>query len=168
MGFLPEVPDPHITCFEMNGETSPVAQVFLGRCHVTSLQFGKQVLQDARASGAGIAGWTARVRVSVESKASFHHSDQAGTGTHLASYPIGSDLHWDSPSLVSNGSRPALGPTQPRIQFVPWNVSSVVKRPGREADSLHIVTKSRVVQLFLPPLRLHGKVFAFLPYGNIS
>jgi hypothetical protein len=33
----------------------------------------------------------------------------------------------------SMSSRPALGPTQPPIQWVPWALSLEVKRPGREA-----------------------------------
>jgi hypothetical protein len=36
--------------------------------------------------------------------------------------------------LFITGSRPALGPTQPRIQWVPGVLSLGVKRPGREAD----------------------------------
>jgi hypothetical protein len=32
------------------------------------------------------------------------------------------------------GVRPALGPTQPPVQWVPEAPSSGVKRPGREAD----------------------------------
>jgi hypothetical protein len=39
--------------------------------------------------------------------------------------------------LFSNASRPALGPTQPSIQWVPGPVSSGVKRPGLDADYLH-------------------------------
>jgi hypothetical protein len=31
-------------------------------------------------------------------------------------------------------SRPALGPTESPIQWVPWALSLGVKRPGREAD----------------------------------
>jgi hypothetical protein len=36
--------------------------------------------------------------------------------------------------IFSTSSRPAVGPTKPPIQWVPGNLSSEVKRPGREAD----------------------------------
>jgi hypothetical protein len=36
--------------------------------------------------------------------------------------------------LFSTASRPALGPTQPPIQWVPGVLSPGVKRQGREAD----------------------------------
>jgi hypothetical protein len=36
--------------------------------------------------------------------------------------------------LFSMSSRPALGPTQPPIQWVPRALSLGVKRPGSEAD----------------------------------
>jgi hypothetical protein len=36
--------------------------------------------------------------------------------------------------LFSTASRPALGPTQPTIQWVPGAISLGVKRPGCEAD----------------------------------
>jgi hypothetical protein len=36
--------------------------------------------------------------------------------------------------LVTTVSRPALGPTQPPIQWVPGTLSLGVKRPAREAD----------------------------------
>jgi hypothetical protein len=36
--------------------------------------------------------------------------------------------------LFTIASRPALGPTQPPIQWVPGALSLGVKRPGREAD----------------------------------
>jgi hypothetical protein len=36
--------------------------------------------------------------------------------------------------LFSKSSRPALGPTQPPIQWVQWALSLRVKRLGREAD----------------------------------
>jgi hypothetical protein len=36
--------------------------------------------------------------------------------------------------LITTSSRPALGPTQPPIQWVPGTLSTAVKRPGREAD----------------------------------
>jgi hypothetical protein len=36
--------------------------------------------------------------------------------------------------LFSTSSRPALGPTEPPIQWIPWAVSPGVKRPWRETD----------------------------------
>jgi hypothetical protein len=38
--------------------------------------------------------------------------------------------------LFSTVSRPALGPTQPSIQYVPGALSLGVKLPGRETDHL--------------------------------
>jgi hypothetical protein len=38
--------------------------------------------------------------------------------------------------LFSKSSRPALGSTQPPIQWVPGALSAAVKRPGREANHL--------------------------------
>jgi hypothetical protein len=36
--------------------------------------------------------------------------------------------------LFSTHSRPALGPTQPPIEWIPGAISPGVKRPGSEAD----------------------------------
>jgi hypothetical protein len=58
--------------------------------------------------------------------------------------------------LFTTASRPALGPTQPPIQWVPG-----VKRPGLEADQSH--PSSAEVQnawsyTSTPAVRLHGMV----------
>jgi hypothetical protein len=53
--------------------------------------------------------------------------------------------------LFTTKSRPALGPTQPPIQGVPGALSLRVKRPGREADHLHLVARSRM-RGAIPPL----------------
>jgi hypothetical protein len=50
--------------------------------------------------------------------------------------------------LFSTVSRPALGPTQPPIQWVPGVLSPGVRRPGRETNHFHLV----------PRLKLHGTI----------
>jgi hypothetical protein len=58
-------------------------------------------------------------------------------------------------------SRPALGPTQPPIQWVSGALSPGVKRPGREADHSHPASaevKKTWVYTSTPPIRLHGVV----------
>jgi hypothetical protein len=58
-------------------------------------------------------------------------------------------------------SRPALGPTQPPIKWVPGALSLAVKRPGREAAHSPASSSEvkECVELFLhSPIRLHGMV----------
>jgi hypothetical protein len=60
---------------------------------------------------------------------------------------------------LSGGSRPALGPTQPPIQWVPGALSFGVKGSGREAG--HSPPYSAEVKnawSSTPPVRLHGVV----------
>jgi len=48
-------------------------------------------------------------------------------------------------SFFTPASRPALGPTQPPIQWVPGALSLGVKWPGREAIThLHLMPRSRM------------------------
>jgi hypothetical protein len=56
--------------------------------------------------------------------------------------------------LFSTSSRPALGSTQPPIQWVPGALSMGVKRPGREADhspSTSVEVKKIWIYTFTPP-----------------
>jgi hypothetical protein len=65
--------------------------------------------------------------------------------------------------LFTTASRPALGPTQPPIQWVPGAVSLGIKRPGCEAD--HTPPSSAEVKnawsyTSTLPVRLHGVVIS--------
>jgi hypothetical protein len=56
--------------------------------------------------------------------------------------------------LFSTSSRPALGSTQPPIQWVPGALSPKVKRPGREANHsppLNAEVKKMWIYTFTPP-----------------
>jgi hypothetical protein len=64
-------------------------------------------------------------------------------------------------SFFATASRPALGPTQTLIQWVPRAISPGVKRPGREGD--HSFPSSAEVKnawsyTSIPPICLHGMV----------
>jgi hypothetical protein len=60
--------------------------------------------------------------------------------------------------FFSTASRPALGPTQPHIQWVPGVLSPELERLEREADhSANLVPMTRMVELYLhSPIRLHA------------
>jgi hypothetical protein len=49
--------------------------------------------------------------------------------------------------LFTTVSTPALGSTQPPIQWAPGGLSLVVKRPWREAERLHLLPTSRITPL---------------------
>jgi hypothetical protein len=73
-------------------------------------------------------------RDSVVGIATGYELDDGGVGVRV---PVGS-------RIFSTSSRPALGPTQPPIQWLPAALSPGVKRPGREADdSPQLVPRSR-------------------------
>jgi hypothetical protein len=62
--------------------------------------------------------------------------------------------------LLAHTSRPALGPTQPPIQWEPGALTPGVKRPGREADhSRHLVPRSRTIGVLPPTLVLMAWCF---------
>jgi hypothetical protein len=63
--------------------------------------------------------------------------------------------------LFTTSSRPALGPTQPPVKWIPGTLSVGVKRPGRETD--HSPPSSAEVKnswsyIANSPIRLHGVV----------
>jgi hypothetical protein len=63
--------------------------------------------------------------------------------------------------------RPALGLTQPPIQWILVAVSPRAKLPGCEAEKLtthiHLVPRSRMVELYLnSPICLHGIVLNYI------
>jgi hypothetical protein len=65
--------------------------------------------------------------------------------------------------LLTPASRPALGPSQPPIQWVPGIFSLVIKRPGGEADRSppsSAEVKNPLSYTPTPPLRLHGVVLS--------
>jgi hypothetical protein len=65
--------------------------------------------------------------------------------------------------LLTTASRPALGPTEPPIQWVPWALSLGVKWPEREADhSLpsSVEVKNAWSYTSIQPIRLHGVVLS--------
>jgi hypothetical protein len=65
--------------------------------------------------------------------------------------------------LFTTASRPALGSTQPPVQWIPGAVSLGVKQPGRKAD--HSPPSSAEVKnawnyAYTPPIRLHDVVLS--------
>jgi len=61
--------------------------------------------------------------------------------------------------LLTTASKPALGPIQPRMQWVPRALSLGVKRPWRKDDySPPTSTKVKNARSYnsTPPIRLHG------------
>jgi hypothetical protein len=53
--------------------------------------------------------------------------------------------------VFATASRPSLGPTQPRIQWVAGDVTPGANRPGREAGHYHLVPNLRM-RGTIPPL----------------
>jgi hypothetical protein len=65
--------------------------------------------------------------------------------------------------VFTTSSRPALGPTQPPIQWVPEALSLRVKLMGREADNSppsSAKVKKASSYTSTPPIRLHGVVLS--------
>jgi hypothetical protein len=69
----------------------------------------------------------------------------------------------DRGSKFTTASRPALGPTQPHIQWVKEALSLRVKRSGREADHSppsSVEVKNAWSYNSTPPIRLNGVVLS--------
>jgi hypothetical protein len=63
--------------------------------------------------------------------------------------------------LFSIASRSALGPIQPRIQCVLGALPPGVRRQRPGANHLHLVMRSRMVELYLQfPICLHGRMLS--------
>jgi len=66
-------------------------------------------------------------------------------------------------TFFTTASRPAMGPTQPHIQWVPVALSLGVKWPGHEADHSpppSAEVKNAWICTSTPPIRLHGVVLS--------
>jgi hypothetical protein len=61
----------------------------------------------------------------------FGHLDLDGDNINMDQFPAGAMMEHFT---FATASRPALGPTQPPIQWVPGALSHGLKRPWREAD----------------------------------
>jgi hypothetical protein len=99
-----------------------------------------------------------------------HHNQLSRCSDGLWTKRPGFDSQQKQDFLFATASRPALGPTQPPIQWVPGALSLAVKRPGRdEADySPHLGPRSRIMELYRhSPIRLHGVVLNKLSSGTI-
>jgi hypothetical protein len=71
--------------------------------------------------------------------------------------------------LFTTAFRPALGPTQPPIQWLPEAVFLKVKWPGREADHSPLSSaevKNAWSYTSTPPIRLYGVVLSLKKYRN--
>jgi hypothetical protein len=71
--------------------------------------------------------------------------------------------------LFTTVSRPALGPAQPPIQWVPGAPSLGVKWPGREADhSPPSKAEVKNVRIYTstPTIRLHGAVLSYINHSD--
>jgi hypothetical protein len=74
------------------------------------------------------------------------------------------ESRWGQDFHFSMSSRPALGSTQPPIQWVPGSLSPGVKWPGREADhSLPASTEVKKTCVYIPTT-----LYVFMPQCLIS
>jgi len=71
--------------------------------------------------------------------------------------------------LFVTASRPALGPTQPPIQWIPWAFKPGVKRPGREANHSPPSSaefKNEYSYTSTPPIHLCGQLIYLYLYRH--
>jgi hypothetical protein len=64
--------------------------------------------------------------------------------------------------LFSTSSIPAVGPTQPPVQWVPVLTSLGIKRPGRKTDNFRLVPKSMAELYLHSPIYFHGVVLNYV------
>jgi hypothetical protein len=127
----------------------------------------------SRALAARLAAGSARVQTAPHLKSTTPHwpsltyHDEPNSPTQFQTEP-----HYYSPKhtiryglkaklgifLFTADSRPALGPTQPPIQWVPRALSVRVKRPGVKLTThIHLAPRSGMRGAIPPsPIRLHG------------
>jgi hypothetical protein len=122
--------------------------------------------------------WTRNVKPTVNCQTWWHfiitNTTCSGPGSSVG---IAIDYRLDGPGIesrwgrdFSHTSRPALGPTQPPVQWIP-GLSRGVKRPGRGADHPPLLTprsrKSRAIPL-LPSGPLVGCIGWPLPLPSLT
>jgi hypothetical protein len=89
-----------------------------------------------------------------------HFSHPRACDSHLIAFDFIILVMWQRVFPLASVSRPALGPTQPLVQWVPGVLSQGVKRGQGVTLTTHphLVPRSRMSRSYIssPPKRLHG------------